>query len=94
MLLATDSGEAAATFPVAAQRAVGAPLETWVRQFNRSQLAHGGAVGGAARRETSPSKRRGGGGGGRPTMRQWVEYRRDLGSDVVVSALEDLRMVS
>ena len=86
VLLATDSGEAAATFPAAAQRALGVPLVTWVRPFDRSQLAHGG--------ETSPSKRRGGGGGGKPTMRQWVEYRHDLGSDVVVSALEDLRMVS
>ena len=86
MLLATDSGEAAATFPAAAQRAVGVPLVTWVRPFDRSQLAHGG--------ETSPSKRRDGGGGGKTTMRQWVEYRRDLGSDVVVSVLEDLRMVS
>lgn len=86
VLLATDSGEAAATFPAAAQRALGVPLVTWVRPFDRSQLAHGG--------ETSPSKRRGGGGGGKPTMWQWVEYRHDLGSDVVVSALEDLRMVS
>ena len=76
--LATDSAEAAAAF---AREAPALGVRVHQRQWNRSKLT---MVGGGARGRTTLADRK----------KRWIEFRDDLDPSVVVSALEDLRMLA